>query len=116
MPRAVTYSQYGDADVLQVTDVPLAEPGPGQIRARVRASGVNPLDWKIRRGYMSGGKPIDGPMRVGLEFAGTVDAVGDGVTGFAVGDRIVGGGSGTAAEYVVVDVADVVALPDDIDF
>src|ERR1700712_3328963 len=116
MPRALTYTEYGDADVLQMTDVPLAEPGPGQIRVRVHASGVNPMDWKIRRGYMSGGKPIEGAMRTGMEFAGVVDALGDGVTGFAVGDRVAGGASGTAADYVLVDLPDVVALPDDIDF
>jgi len=116
MPRALTYTEYGDADVLQLTDVPLAEPGPGQIRVRVHASGVNPMDWKIRRGYLSGGKPIEGPMPSGLEFAGVVDALGDGVTEFALGDRVAGGASGTAADYVVVDLPDVVALPDDIDF
>lgn len=116
MPRALTYTQYGDADVLQVTEVSLDDPGSGQLRVRVRASGVNALDWKIRRGYMSGGKPIVEPMRVGFEFAGVVDALGDGVTEFAVGDRVAGGGTGTAAEYVLVEPADVVALPDDIDF
>ena len=108
MPKAVSYTEYGAADVLQVTDVRLVEPGPGQIRVRVHASGVNPLDWKIRRGYMSGGQPIDEPMRTGLEFAGVVDALGDGVTQFAVGDRVAGGASGTAAEFVVADVADFV--------
>ena len=81
MPRALTYTEYGDPDVLQVTDVSLAEPGPGQLRVRVRACGVNALDWKIRRGYMSGGKPIDEPMTTGFEFAGVVDALGDGVDG-----------------------------------
>ena len=116
MPRALTYTEYGDADVLQMTDLPLAEPGSGQIRVRVHASGVNPMDWKIRRGYLSGGKPIEGPMPSGLEFAGVVDALGDGVTEFALGDRVAGGASGTAADYVVVDLPDVVALPDDIDF
>src|SRR3954447_6882895 len=74
------------------------------------------MDWKIRRGYMSGGKPIDAPMRVGLEFAGVVDALGDGVSEFAVGDRVTGSGQGTAAENVLARIADVVALPDDIDY
>ena len=116
MPRALTYTEYGDADVLQVTDVPLAEPGPGQVRVRVHACGVNALDWKIRRGFMSGGKPIEAPMRSGFEFAGVVDGLGDGVDEFTVGDRVAGGGSGTAAEFVLVDLAEVVALPADIDF
>jgi NADPH:quinone reductase-like Zn-dependent oxidoreductase len=116
MPRVLTFTEYGAADVLQVTDVPLAEPGSGQIRVRVHASGVNAMDWKIRRGYMSGGKPIERPMPTGLEFAGVVDALGADVTDFAVGDRVAGGASGTAAEYVLVEQANAVLLPDDIDF
>ena len=116
MPKAITFTEYGDVDVLTLTEVPLVEPGPGQLRVRVHASGVNPMDWKIRRGYLSGGRPIEGTMRSGLEFAGVVDALGEGVTEFAVGDRVAGGASGTAAEFVLVDLADVVALPADIDF
>ncbi len=116
MPKAMSYTEYGDADVLTLTEVPLVEPGPGQIRVRVRAAGVNPLDWKIRRGYMSGGHPVDGPTLVGLDLAGVVDALGEGVTGFAVGDRVAGGASGTSAEYVLVKPEEIVELPDSIDF
>lgn len=116
MPRAIVFSEYGDADVLQLTEVPLVEPGPGQIRVRVNAAGVNPMDWKIRRGYLAGGEPLDGPTGTGLEMAGVVDAVGDGVDGFAVGDRVAGGGKGTAAEYVLVTPDEITPLPDSIDF
>ena len=116
MPRAIVFTEYGDADVLTLTDVPLPEPGPGQIRVRVHASGVNPIDWKIRRGYMSGGKPLSGPTVTGGDLAGVVDAIGEGVDGFAVGDRVAGGGDGTAAEYVLVRPEQIVPLPDSIDF
>ncbi len=116
MPRAIVFTEYGDADVLTLTDVPLVDPGPGQIRVRVHAAGVNPIDWKIRRGYMSGGKPLDGPTLTGSDLAGVVDAVGDGVSDFSVGDRVAGGASGTSAEYVLVTPEQIVPLPDSIDF
>lgn len=116
MPKAVQYSEYGDADVLTLTDVPLVVPGAGEVRVRVHAVGVNPLDWKIRRGYLSGGKPLDGPSLTGLEMAGVVDALGEGVDDFAVGDRVVGGVQGASAEYVLASVDQIVALPDSIDF
>src|SRR4051794_8264981 len=50
MSKAVQFSQYGEPDVLHVADVPAPEPGPGQVRIAVRAAGINPADWKIRRG------------------------------------------------------------------
>lgn len=116
MPRAIVFTEYGDADVLTLAEVPLVEPGPGRLRVRVHAAGVNPMDWKIRRGYMSGGAPLDGPQRTGLELAGVVDAVGDGVEGFQVGDRVAGAGNGAAADYVLVAPEDITPLPDSIDF
>ena len=116
MPKAITYSEYGSTDVLSLTDVPLVEPGPGELRIRVHAIGVNALDWKIRRGYMSRGAALAAPRLTGVEMSGVVDAVGDGVTDFAVGDRVAGGADGASAEYVLVKSADIVALPDSIDF
>jgi NADPH:quinone reductase-like Zn-dependent oxidoreductase len=74
------------------------------------------MDWKIRRGYMSGGKKLEEPTLTGIDLAGVVDAVGDGVTGFAVGDRVAGGTNGASAEYVLVAPDGIVPLPDSIDF
>ena len=116
MPRAVVFTEYGNADVLTLTDVPLPEPGPGQIRVRVHAAGVNPIDWKIRRGYMSGGKPLEAATLVGQDLAGVVDAVGDSVEGFTVGDRVAGGTDGASAEYVLVTPEEITPLPDSVDF
>ncbi|MFD3805883.1 zinc-binding dehydrogenase [Streptomyces sp. NPDC058611] len=56
-----------------------APAGEGQVRVKVAAAGVNGLDWKVRRGYLSGGEPLDAPMGTGMELSGTVDAVGPGV-------------------------------------
>lgn len=117
MPRAVRYSQYGDAEVLTVSEVPLEKPGPGQIRVRVRASGVNPIDWKKRRGLMAGGQPLSGSTGTGLDFAGVVDAVGEAAGEFSVGDRVAGGVAvGAAADYVLVDPDEIVPLADHVDF
>ncbi|MER6667558.1 NADP-dependent oxidoreductase [Amycolatopsis japonica] len=99
--RAITITQYGEPDVLQLTDAPLPEPGPGQVRVAVKAAGVNPIDWKIRSGAMSEVWPVDFPHILGLELAGVVDAVGEGA-GFAVGDEVFGWSeTGTYAEYAL---------------
>lgn len=116
MPKAITYSEYGGVDVLTLADQPMPEPGRGEIRVHVKAVGVNPLDWKTRRGYMAGGSPLTEPRLTGMDLSGVVDALGDGVTDFAVGDRIAGGADGASAEYVVVTASDVVPLPESIDF
>lgn len=116
MPRAIVYKEYGNAEVLELTEIDLVQPGPGEMRVRVHAVGVNPLDWKSYKGYFSGGQPLDRPTLVGVEMAGVVDSLGDGVTDFAVGDRVAGGVQGAAAEYLLVKPADVVALPADIEF
>ncbi|GGM00229.1 NADP-dependent oxidoreductase [Nakamurella endophytica] len=117
MPRAVRFSSYGDPDVLTVVDEPVPEPGPGLVRVAVRAAGVNPADWKIRRGLWSGGKPLQRARLTGFDLAGTVDAVGDGVTQWQVGDRVAGSsGRGASAEYVVAAPGDLAALPDGVDW
>ncbi|MEU9688301.1 NADP-dependent oxidoreductase [Amycolatopsis japonica] len=99
--RAITITQYGEPDVLQLTDAPLPEPGPGQVRVAVKAAGVNPIDWKIRSGAMAEVRPVDFPHILGLELAGVVDAVGEGAD-FAVGDEVFGWSeTGTYAEYAL---------------
>lgn len=117
MAKALVYSEYGDADVLSIQDWPVGEPGPGQVRVQVKATAVNPLDWKIRQGLMSGGKPLGQPTLVGRDLAGVIDAVGEGVAEFAVGDRVAGNvNGGTSAEYVLVKAGELTPLPDPVDF
>jgi NADPH:quinone reductase-like Zn-dependent oxidoreductase len=100
--RAAVYSQAGDpAEVLSVTEVAEPHAGPAQIRVAVRAAGVNPVDWKIVGGMM-GGSP-DSPRVPGIDAAGVVDEVGEGVTGVEVGDAVFGHAvGGSAAEYAVL--------------
>ncbi|QRP44555.1 NADP-dependent oxidoreductase [Amycolatopsis sp. FDAARGOS 1241] len=99
--RAITFAEYGGPDVLRLSEVPVPEPGPGQVRVAVRRAGVNPIDWKIRSGAMAEGSAPERPQIPGAEFSGVVDAVGDGA-GFAVGDEVFGwSATGSYAEYAL---------------
>lgn len=105
--KAVLYTCYGSTEVLQYVDVEKPQPGDGEVLVRVRAAGINPLDVHYMTGspylmrLMAGtGKPDD--IRLGVDFAGVVDAVGPGVSKFTLGDRVFGGRSGAFAEYVLV--------------
>ena len=100
---AVQFTKYGGPEVLQWAEVPEEpRPGPGEVRIRVAAASVNPIDWKIRAGYLSGGKPLTEPGRLGNDAAGVVDEIGDGVTEVSVGDDVFGLGSQTQAELAVL--------------
>ena len=100
---ALQFKEYGGPAVLTVGDAPEVHAGPGQIRVAVRASSVNPLDWKIRAGFLAQGKPLTGPGYLGSDAAGVVDEVGDGVTDVAVGDDVFGLGANTNAEFAVLE-------------
>jgi NADPH:quinone reductase-like Zn-dependent oxidoreductase len=100
--RAVVYTQYGEPDVVGVGEVEEPHAGPGQVRIAVRAASVNPLDWKQVTGLMARGDRPDGPTVPGVDAAGVVDEVGEGVTGVQVGDAVFGLGRATAAEHAVL--------------
>lgn len=99
--RAIEFTEFGGPEVLHLAERPDPHPGPGQIRVRVRAAGVNPIDWKVRRGMMGG----DLPKVTGQEVSGVVDEIGEGVTGVAEGDEVFGpaAGGGGAAEYALLE-------------
>ncbi len=101
--RAVQYVRYGDPEVLEVAEVTEPEAGPGQVRIRVQAAGVNPYDTKVRAGAFAGGRPLARPTIPGLEASGVVDQTGPGVTGIAPGDAVFGFTvGGAAAEYALL--------------
>lgn len=102
--KAVTFSEYGDPEVLRVADVEEPHPGTGQVRVAVRAAGVNPVDWKVRSGAVRDVMPVSFPVIDGREAAGVVDEVGPEVTGVAVGDEVFGFAvGGAAAERAILD-------------
>jgi NADPH:quinone reductase-like Zn-dependent oxidoreductase len=101
--KATVFDAFGGPEVLHRGDVDEPHPGPGQVRVTVRAAGVNPMDWKVRHGWMEAMRATPLPAVPGAEAAGVVDEVGEGVTGVAVGDEVVGWGvGGTYAEYAVL--------------
>jgi NADPH:quinone reductase-like Zn-dependent oxidoreductase len=103
--KAVRFHEYGGPDVLRYEDAEQPVPGAGQVRLRVAATTFNPVDDGIRGGYLRVPFPVTLPHVPGIEVAGTVDAVGDGVDGVAVGEEVIGFlpmvADGAAAEYVV---------------
>jgi NADPH:quinone reductase len=111
--RAVIVGEHGGPETLQVTDVPVAQPGPGQLLVEVAAVGVNFADIYAREGRYPYAREL--PFVLGQEGAGTVTATGLG-TEFAVGDRVAWTGAGGCyAEQVVVPAAAAVPVPDGID-
>jgi NADPH2:quinone reductase len=119
--RAALYRSPGPAgEVLQIADLERPDPGPGQVRVRMVTSGINPTDWRTRAGLTN--RFPDEFQVPHQDGAGTVDALGAGVTGLAVGQRVwlhlaaFGNRYGTAAEFTVVPAERVAPLPDDASF
>jgi NADPH:quinone reductase-like Zn-dependent oxidoreductase len=105
MPNAVVMTRYGPPEVLKWAGVPLAEPGEGQIRIKVKAAGVSPTDLALRAGYLKA-IPLPPGAVLGFEAAGTVDAVGPAVTGTSIGDDVTAllFSLGGYAEYAVASI------------
>ncbi|OKI99507.1 NADPH:quinone reductase [Streptomyces sp. CB01249] len=100
--KKVSFAEFGGPDVLRLIDAEEPHAGPGRIRIAVRAAGVNPVDWRVREGQVLGAHPTVLPSGVGLDAAGIVDEVGEGVEGAAIGDRVFGEGVDTYAEFAVL--------------
>ncbi|MGW1057795.1 NADP-dependent oxidoreductase [Micromonospora rubida] len=88
--KAIAIDAYGPADRLAVRELPDPPVGPDTVLVRVRAAGVNPVDWKIREGHLAAAIPAHFPLVPGWDAAGVVAAVGPAVAGFAVGDEVIG--------------------------
>jgi NADPH2:quinone reductase len=115
--RAIVYRETGDPSVLELVDRPEPQPGPGEVLVRVAVSGVNPTDWKARRGD-GPGKPARFPEVVpNQDGAGSIEAVGDGVDAGRVGERVWvweaarNRANGTAQELLTIPSNQAVALP-----
>ena len=99
---ALQFTEYGGPEVLSMGEAPEPHAGSGQIRIVVRAASVNPLDWEVPVGEVGSGQASGGHRLSGLDAAGVVDEVGEGVTGVAVGDDVFGLGKNTQAQYAVL--------------
>jgi NADPH:quinone reductase-like Zn-dependent oxidoreductase len=123
--RAVQFVEaFGGPEALSLRDVPAPQAGPGQVRVRVTAAGLNPMDWFMTSDAEAASRfGLTLPCGFGTDYAGVVDQVGDGVTDIAPGDRVFGGAfSRAVADYVVVDApghigagGDVHHTPDGVD-
>ncbi len=108
--RAVRYDEFGGPEVLRIVEVDEPHAGAGEIRIVVNACGVNPIDWKLREGYMGG----ELPQGMGLEVAGVVDEVGDDVATVSAGDTVFGPTSDGAADFALL--TDFAKIPAALDF
>jgi NADPH:quinone reductase-like Zn-dependent oxidoreductase len=117
--KALRISGYGGRDALEIVDVPRPDPGPGDVLVEVHAASVNPIDWKIREGYMKSFVDIPMPHVMGRDVSGVVFAVGDGVESLSAGDAVYGSATatrdGTHAEYVAIPATMLARKPKRID-
>src|SRR5690242_18628182 len=114
--KAIRVAKYGGPEELQLREVARPEPGAGEALVRVHAAGVNYADIYFRNGTLA--RPVPFPFTLGIEGAGEIEAVGEGVSELKRGDRVayLAGGLGSYAEYDVVKAAHLVPLPDGVSF
>ncbi|MCU4183031.1 NADP-dependent oxidoreductase [Acidiferrimicrobium sp. IK] len=114
--RAVRLESFGGPEVLHICEVPEPQAGPGQVRVRVSAAGLNPMDWFMTSDQDTASRfGLSLPCGFGTDYAGVVDQVGEGVTEFAAGDRVFGGAlSRAVADHVVVDASGTIAAGGDV--
>lgn len=111
--KAWQVTEFGDLGSMHYTDVPIPEPAAGEVRVKVRASGMNFAETRMRSGTYSGQEV---PFLLGMEMAGIVDAVGPDVVGTEIGDAVFGRARGAHSEFVCVDVAHLFAKPTSLSF
>src|SRR6185369_11039737 len=116
MSKAVQFDLYGGIDVLQVRDVPRPVPGAGEVLVQVRAAGINPSEGVIRSGALHHLCPATFPSGQGSDFAGVVAELGSGVSGFTVGDEVIGFSMrrSSQAEYVSVPANQLTPKPSEV--
>lgn len=107
MPKAYVFTRHGGPEVEALVEQDVPVPGPGELLVAVRAAGVNPVDWKLRTGYIRPGSELQPfPTVFGSEAAGVVEGIGPDVEGFAIGDEVFGNPvTGGYAEYTLLPVA-----------
>lgn len=123
MSKLITYTEYGSPDVLRFEDGAVPKPGPGQVLVSTEVIGVNPIDWKLVAGAFARVDPAPFPGTPGWAATGIIEALGDGVTDYAVGQAVIadsrarlpitsGSRAGTFSEHVAVDTTRIVRRPE----
>ena len=113
--KAAVLHEYGGPSRLRYETVEDPQPGPGEVRVRVLASSVNPVDWKMRSGEARERFPVAFPGILGRDVAGIVERLGEGVTAFAEGDKVFALANKTYAELCVVQASDLAYMPEGLD-
>jgi len=113
--KAVVLHDYGSASSLKYEDYPAPILAAGEVLVRVHAASLNPMDWMLRSGAVKEFIPIGFPYILGVDLAGLVQKVGQGVVGFEPGDRVMAMTSHTYAEFCAVKATDLVKIPDGVD-
>jgi NADPH:quinone reductase-like Zn-dependent oxidoreductase len=117
--KAVRIHEYGGVDVLRFEDASRPEPGPGEVLVRVHAAGVNPIDWKVRAGYVREWMKYTLPMIPGWDFSGVIESVGSGVDGWRAGAKVYGrpdlSRDGAYADFIAVRASEIGAKPKSVD-
>ena len=120
--KAMVIDAFGGAEAMYMTDIATPVPGPGEVLIRIRATSVNPVEWKIRDGHLARLFPCKFPLILGWDAAGTIAALGEGVEGFAIGERVWSYCRkpdiqwGTYAEYVTMTADAVAPMPANLSF
>lgn len=118
--KAIVIEEYGSADQLVERDVPTPEIKESQVLVELHATSINPVDWKVREGYLKDNLPFQFPVILGWDAAGIVKKVGESVTGFSVGDKVFArpatNPNGTYAEYVAVDSNLLAPMPENVSY
>ncbi len=117
--KAVQIHAYGGSDVLQFEDAPKPKAAAGEVLVKVYAAAINPVDWKIREGYMKEMRKISFPFILGWDLSGVVEDAGAGVTRFKKGDEVISrpdlSRNGAYAEYIVIKASEVAMKPKSVD-
>ena len=118
--KAARVHGYGDTDTIKYDEVPKPTAGGGEVLVKIEASSLNPVENYVRQGFLAQMIPLTFPFTMGLDLAGTVEAVGSGVAGFKAGDRVIGklpiNGNGSNQEYVVATPGQLAKLADNVSF
>jgi NADPH:quinone reductase-like Zn-dependent oxidoreductase len=116
--KAIQYRTYGSSDVIEQVEVPIPSiQSENEVLIKVKAAGINPIDMKIRMGFMKQIRPVEMPFRPGGEAAGIITAVGTGVTKFKIGDQVIAlTKKHSYAQYVTANENSVLFKPDSLSF